>query len=186
MTPSPKIATHSQSMYQSSKKSFRHTFNAKLMKFGFFAKISCLFAKNMATNQTKYRIDQCQNVPLTFFGTNIWSDQYFCLICSHFFAKKQLIFAQKSKLLQLCRNVFLKDFLLLQKLVVILGDEVIIPTALSIPTIYLRIFAFNKLVQIGSCLLSSSTIRSVFASQVFKAKVLFLISFIKSSLEKVV
>ena len=69
MTSSPEVATHSWS----SKKSFRHTFNAKLMEFGFFAKISCLFAKNMATNQTKHRIDQCQNVPLTFLAIHEWS-----------------------------------------------------------------------------------------------------------------
>ena len=45
----------------------------------------------LAANQT----DQCQNVSSTFFGTNIWSDQYFCLICSHFFRKETAYFCPK-------------------------------------------------------------------------------------------
>ena len=75
------------------------------MEFGFFAKISCLFAKNMATNQTKHRIDQCQNVPSTFFGTNIWSDQYFCLICSQKTLQTFLGFSVTHSRLELIKSI---------------------------------------------------------------------------------
>ena len=73
MTPSPKIATHSQSMYQSSKKSFRHTFNAKLMEFGFLGKSKLFICEKNGYKSNKsigLTIYSCQKKLKTRFGTD--------------------------------------------------------------------------------------------------------------------
>ena len=65
-----------------------------------------------------------------------WSILCFVWFVAILFANKQLILAKNPNSINFALKVCLKDFLLLQEWVAISGEEVIIPTALSIPTIF--------------------------------------------------
>ena len=90
----------------------------------------------LAANQTEVLVWPyicAKKVKGTFWH---WSILCFVWFVAILFANKQLILAKNPNSINFALKVCLKDFLLLQEWVAISGEEVIIPTALSIPTIF--------------------------------------------------